>query len=164
MKFSKNKKGLSEIVVSLILVALTVVSVVMVSVVVNNLIGEKIEKSEDCFGNFGKISINERYTCYNQGNNKVQFALSIGDVDVDEILVSISTQTETGSFTITNAEQLIGGLEYFNSTNLVRLPDKNGGKTYFYNFNDRPDSIKIAPLIGGTQCEVSDTVTDIDDC
>ena len=94
----------------------------------------------------------------------MQFALSIGDVDVDEILVSISTQTETGSFTITNAEQLIGGLEYFTGAGPVKLPDKNGGKTYFYNFNDRPDSIKIAPLIGGTQCEVSDTVTDIDDC
>jgi flagellin-like protein len=159
-----NKKGLSEIVVSLILVALTVVSVVIVSVVVNNLIGEKVEKSEDCFGNFGKISIDERYTCYEDNNNRIQFAVSLGDVEIDSLLVSVSTQTETGSFTMTNVEQSISGLEYFTGAGPVKLPAKNAGKTYFYNFNERPDSIKIAPLISGTQCEVSDTVVDIDDC
>ena len=162
--FIMNKRGLSEIVVSLILVALTVVSVAIVSVVVNNLIGENVEMSEDCFGNFGKISIDKRYTCHDGANNRVQFALSIGDVEIDSLLISISTQEESGSFTLTNEEKLISDLKYFNDTDLVRLPVKNAGKTYFYNFNDRPDSIKIAPLISGTQCEVSDTVVDIDDC
>lgn len=164
MKFSKNKKGLSEIVVSLILVALTIVSVVIVSVVVNNLIGENVEKSEDCFGNFGKISIDEKYTCYDLANNRIQFSLSVGDVEIDELLVSISTQEESKGFKISNVEQLIDDLEYINGTDLVRLPAMNGGKTYNYVFNENPDTIQIAPIIDGTQCEVSDSVTDIDDC
>ena len=162
----KNKNGMSEIVVSLILVALTVVSVVIVSVVVNNLIKEKIGKSEDCFGNFGKISIDERYTCYDDANKRVQFAISIGDVEIESLLVSISTQAGAEPITITSNLQTISGLTYFGGTpeGQVKLPLKNGGKTYLYDFDTRPDIIQIAPLIGGTQCEVSDVVADIDDC
>ncbi|MEK9185031.1 MAG: hypothetical protein AAB866_02610 [Patescibacteria group bacterium] len=159
-----NKHGLSEIVVSLILVALTVVAVVIVGAVVNNLIGENIKKSESCFGNFGKITIDEKYTCFDDSNKKVQFAISIGDVDVDSVLVSIATRIETGSFTITNEDQTIAGLKYLDGSSPVKLPAKNGGKTYLYDFDARPNAIQIAPIIDGTQCEVSDVVTDIDDC
>ena len=88
----------------------------------------------------------------------------IGDVDIDELLVSVSTQEESESFKITNTEQLIDDLEYLNGTDLVRLPAKNGGKTYLYTFNENPDTIQIAPVTSGTQCEVSDAVSDIDDC
>ena len=159
-----NKSGLSEIVVSLILVLLTVVAVVIVSVVVNNLIGENIEKSESCFGNFGKITLDEKYTCFDNSNNRVQFSLSIGDVDVEGVLVSISTQSGTTPFIMTNEEQTITGLTNYDRSTNVKLPLKNSDRTYFYDFGTSPNTIQIAPIIDGTQCEVSDVVTDIDDC
>ncbi|MBI2043212.1 hypothetical protein HYT25_02375 [Candidatus Pacearchaeota archaeon] len=160
----KNKSGLSGIVVTLILIALTVVSVVIVWTFINNLITEKVKSSESCFGNFGKITLDEKYICFDDTTNKVHFAISIGDIDVEGVLVSISTQAETTPFTLTNEEQLINGLEYFNGTDLARLPPKNSGRTYFYDSSTRPNTIQIAPIISGVQCEVSDVVSDIDDC
>jgi len=48
---------------------------------------------------------------------------------------------------------------------IVKLPEKNGGKTYLYSWTqEAAKNVKIAPIIDGTQCEISDTVNELDDC
>ena len=162
-----NKNGLSEVVTTVIMIALVLLASVLVWTIINNLIQGKIKDSESCFGNAEKVTLEKKNICYDESliPNKVRFAISLGDVDVDEVLVSISTDAETKSFKIGKNDLAIENLTYLDSSSPVKLPNKNGGKTYLYQWAGfQPTSLKIAPIIDGTQCEMSDSSSDIDSC
>jgi len=169
----ENKKGLSAVVTTVILIALVLSAVAIVWGVVTNLVEEELEGADSCINIFDKVGINGRYTCYDStepGNLKFQFSLSLGDIDVDEILFAISDQGSTKSFKISNnAKAIVGLTNYPSGSSLIVLPKKNAGLTYVYDlssagFSSRPDSFEIAPIINGKQCGSSDSLTDIPNC
>ena len=165
-----GKKGISGVITAVLMVALVMAATVIVWVVVKNLVSEKIEGTESCFMTFGQVKINNRYTCYDSSSKEFHFSISVGDIDIDELLIGISGEGTTKSFTITNEEQTITGLtNYPDGSPEIKLPAKNAGLTYIYNmteggFSTGPDSIEIAPIISGKQCDVSDSLSDIDNC
>lgn len=162
-----SKKGLSTIVITVILVALSMAAIAIVWSFVNNMIKTQIKNSESCFGNYDKVRINGQYTCYDSSKGIARFSLMIGDVSVDKVVVSVSSSSAIKSYTITNTAQPITGLNMFSGATPanVILPGKNSGLTYnATGFTSKIDSIRIAPVIGGTQCEVSDSLSDIEDC
>ncbi len=162
-----KKKGISGFIVALLLIALALVVSIIVWTVVNNIVQEKLKEAESCFKNFNKVTINSRYTCYNS-SGLVQFSIDIGDIDVEGVLIAISAEGRSKSFTLTTEEKQIENLTDLSGNPDVKLPEKNGGQTYIYNwgsiFLTNPDSIKIAPIIDGIQCEVSDSLFNIDNC
>lgn len=166
-----NKKGLSAIIITLILISLSLVIVVVVWNVVNNLVNEKLEKAGSCFNVFEKAELNRQYTCY-KSSGEIWVSINIGESEIDSIVVSISANGEGKSFTITNEEKTIPNVANYNSEgfgiDLIKLPGKNGGATYVYDWGstlmEEPDSVQIIPTIGGNQCEVSDTVSTFDNC
>lgn len=165
----KNKRGISGVITAVIMIALVMATVVIVWVVVRNMVEGGLEDVESCFGSYGEVTINNRYVCYNSSSNQFQFSISIGDIDADSVIVSISGEGTTKGFEITSENQQIANLTNYGSTGFgtdnVTVPEKNGGKTYLTNyFTSQPDLIKIAPVISGKQCEVSDTLSDIDNC
>ena len=168
--FNLNKKAISGIVTAVIMIALVMAAAIIVWVVVNNLVSTQLTEAESCFMIFGKVSINNRYTCYNSTTTELQFSINIGDIKVDEVLVSISGEGTTQSFKISNTDQLIPNLRnYLSAVPETKLPGKNGGSTYIYEltgagFFMKPDSIKIAPIINTKQCASSDSLSDIDNC
>lgn len=128
-KFQFDKRGISSIIATLLLIVLTIVLVAIVWGVINGLVNQKINSSSACFGNFNSVTINGQYTCYNNtdtnpNNDFLQISLNIGDVDVNGILVSISSPGQSKTFTITNSPQMIDGLTYYNGTNSVALPGR----------------------------------------
>ena len=164
-----EKKGVSTIIATVIMIALVIIIISVLWVVVNNLIGEQIASSESCFGNFGKINFNKQYTCYNSSLNEIQFAINIEDIDVEGVLVSVSGQSGTKSFEVKDGltysyVKMFGGI-YNESLN---LPGKNAGLTYVIDLDvigiANATSTKIAPIIRGTQCEVSDSITSLGNC
>ncbi len=168
-KFSK--KGLSTIIVTVLLIGLTVVAVGIVWAVVNNLINERISNTEACFGNFGEVTINPEYTCYKDNpegqDDEFQFSISIGNIDVESVLVGISTKETSKTYTIPgtypNEVKKYGTGGAWGEALL--LPGKNGGMTYVTKaFTKKPDSVKIIPVINGEQCDVSDVLNEIDLC
>ncbi|MHA1988097.1 MAG: hypothetical protein ACW98D_15790 [Promethearchaeota archaeon] len=160
--FPKNHKAVSGVIVAVIMIALVMAATVIVWTVVNNLIKGKLGNVESCFGIFEKITINSRYTCYNDTSKEFQFSINIGDIDVDKVIVSISREGTTNSFEIPSATS--GLVNYPSGSGDVILPGKNSGLTYIYSVAQSPDLIKIAPIINGKQCEVSDLLLEIDDC
>ena len=166
----KNKKGVAPIVATVILVALVIVLVASVWVIVNNLIKDRLEEGEACFGIFEKVNLNSRYTCYNTNPDEFQFSISIGDIDVDEVLVGISAEGTSVSFKISKTSSEIDNLVMYStrSSNII-LPSKNAGLTYILNttgagFSEVVNSISIAPIIMDIQCGVSDSMYEIDRC
>ena len=161
----KKKNGLSTIIVTVLLIGLTIVAVGIVWTVVNSMIKGKIANTEACFGNFGKVAINPQYTCYKTASGEFQFSLSIGDIDVEEIIVGISSVGDTKSYTIPGTYADVKKFVAGTYGEALVLPGKNAGTTYVTNaFSSKPDSVKIAPVINGQQCDVSDILSEIDAC
>ncbi len=166
--FFQNKKGLSAVVITVILIALSMAAIVIVWTFVNNMVKKQISSSESCFGNFDKVKINQQYTCYEKISDteyKIRFSLMIGDIETDKVIVSVSSANAIKSYEITNEDQQDIGLTTYPSGGEVKLPEKNAGLTYIATgFNSAIDLIQIAPVIGGNQCEISDSLSYVEEC
>ena len=167
---SKNsKKGLSEVVTTVIIIAVSLAAIVIVWGFVSGFINSQIKSSESCFGNYDKVKINKQYTCYEPlvgGGYNLRFSLGIGDIEIDKVIVSVYSSGSIKSYTITNENQTITGLKMYpsNSTQII-LPEANSGLSYFATgFEGKIDSIDIAPMINDNQCDVSDSFAEIDNC
>lgn len=165
-----GKKGLSTVIATVIMIALVVSSIAIVWGVVRNLVNDNLEGADACINIFDKVSINGRHTCYDPGESNFQFSLSIGDIEVEEVLFAISGEGRTESFSLSNTANTVSGVtNYPDGGDLIILPKKNAGLTYVYNltsggFTSGPDSFEIAPTIDGKQCGSTDLLRDIPDC
>ena len=166
---TKNKKAMSAVVTTVLMIALVFALVSVVWVVIANLVDEKLDDAQSCFGNFDKITLNGMYTCYNETSGEMKFSIDIKDIEVEKVIVSISTEGTSKSFEIKNTMQSLIGLYNYSGGNQTILPEKNAGLTYIVNMSEAemsssPDSIHIAPVINGKQCDVSDSILEISDC
>jgi len=161
----KSKQGVSGVITVVILVGLVMTMTMIVWTVVNSLVSNRLGDAEACFGNFEKVTLNNRYTCYNSSSNQTMFSISIGDIEVDSVVVSISSEGTTNSYTITDTLSTIPGLTNYSGGTSVIIPGKNSGLTYIATeYLTEPESISIKPVINGKQCEVSDSMIEIDSC
>ena len=163
----KNKRGLSGVVSVLILVMLVVVLISIVWVMVNNLVRDRLDEAESCFGVFDQITINGKYTCYNSSSYDIQFSISLSDIEIEKLIVSVfdSATKSSKSFEITNTLSDVADLSSYPSGTQVILPGKNSGRTYIgTGFSGKPSFIEIAPVMNGETCPISDTLRGIPDC
>jgi len=162
----KEKRGISGVITAVIMIALVMATVIIVWGVVVPLIKNQLTETESCFGVSGKVTINNMYTCYNSSSNNLQFSITIKDIDVDRVFVSVFAMGETKSYEVNNTESIVAGLgPYPSGSGSVKLPGKNAGLTYIASgFSEKPDLIQIAPVVNGKQCEPTDSLSEIDDC
>lgn len=169
MKIIKsNKKGVSGIVATVIMIALVIAIGGVVWMVVNNLVSEQLEDAGSCFDIFEKIEINNKYTCWNSTSdaNEFLFSVKVKDIDISKLVVSISGDGTTKSYTLTPEGKSIEGLKtYPDRDDLVKMPGKNEGLTYITtDFSNKPDFIEVSPVVGKKQCDSTDTLNEIDTC
>jgi hypothetical protein len=160
-----RKKGLSMVITTLLLVLLSIVAVGVVWVSFRSLIAGRAESNEACFGNYDKITVNERYTCYEEisGGYSLRFAITRGDVDADSVIVSITSVSGSKTYEITNTGST-GGLSLY-SGGVTVLPERNAQLSYVASgFSEIIDSIEIVPVISGNKCGISDAVAEIVNC
>lgn len=164
----KNKKAVSGIVVTVIMIALVVAIGGVVWGVVNNLVTEQLEDTGSCFNIFEKVSINNKYTCWNSSTNEFLFSVNVGDIDLSKLVVTVSGEGKTKSYELTSESTEIEGISLFpNKEPSVAMPGKNEGLTYIVNadvFESKPDSVVVYPVVGTKQCDAADTLTSIDSC
>ena len=116
-----------------------------------------------------KLTLNKQFTCKDTTSSEIDFSINRGDIDLDKILVSVEGPSGTRSFEITNSSNYLYAKMYTGSFNgTLTIPDKNAGLTYSVGLVQIGISdaitIKIAPIISGNQCEVSDSVNKIENC
>jgi len=170
-KFIFTKKGLSAVITSLMLILLALVLVGMLWAIIGGLTEDKLDDAESCFDIFGKIEINEEYTCYDSSTKELQFSINRGDIEIDKLLIAISGDGKKQSIEIPKEDTSLTYLKYYQGTynEVLKIPDKNQGRTYVYNITDggftsAPDGIEIVPVIGGSQCGVSSSLEEIVSC
>jgi hypothetical protein len=164
----ESKKGLSVVVATVLMILLVMTAVGVVFAVVRNIVESETSKAQDCYAvEFGeKVGINEDYTCWNNTNESVYVSISILDAEIDGLLISIESAGNSKGFELTNEIQELEEVRNYPSyTKGVVLPIKNSGKTYMITgFSSQPDSIRIRPKVGDNSCQVTDTVTQIENC
>ena len=167
----KIKKAMSNVVSTTLLILLAIVAVGIVWTTVRGMIDDNISSGEACnIDILDKVTIDNKYTCYNETSQQFQFSINIGDLDIDYLLISIDSAGKSHSFEMTNTETDIPQVtNYPDDSTIVKLPEKNSGKTYFFDCDSleclgKPDALKIAPTIDGNQCEQTDSLFEIDYC
>jgi len=167
----KNKKALSTIIATVILILLTIAATIIIWTTIQGTIEDNISSGEACNAEiFDKITINSRYTCYNETSGLFQFSISLGEIEIDSLLISIGTEGFSNSFEMSNEELAIPYItNYTGGLGNINLPAKNSGKTYYFNItaselSGEPVSIIIAPIIDGISCQKTDSLFQIDSC
>lgn len=165
----KNKKAVSGIIATVFMIALVIAVVGIVWVVVNNLVSEQLEEAGTCLDALGEVTINSRYTCYNATAEELQFSIAVGDIDLNEVRVSISGSGKTETYEITREGKNIDYLTMYNITekNII-LANKTEAFTYRLNTSTsgigRPELIQVYPILKGKQCDSSDRISEIGSC
>ena len=167
-----RKKGVSEIVSTIMLVALVIGAIAIVWAVAHNLVNRNLEKSGSCLDAFGKIDIYDTYTCYNSSSTELYFNIRIGEIDIKEVLFVVTANKESKSVRITEDGVTIEGLKIYPNNPDVKLPDKNSGKTYILNLTalnfptpiSKVDLIELVPIIKERECSVAASRNKIEIC
>lgn len=166
--FPKNRSGISGVVTVVILIALVVVLISIVWVAVQGLVEDKLGSAEACLEVFEKVKINSRYTCYEkkvEDPNLFQFSITRGDIELDKILVSISSEGEMKTFEIPGTYDNVKNYKDGEYDEALTLPEKNAGLTYVsQGWSEKPDLVEISLVIEGIPCQVSGSLSDIDFC
>lgn len=164
----QSKKAVSAVVTTMILIIISLAAVAVIWIAVNSIVKEGLENVQSCVDVIDKVQINELYTCYNSTGDEIWISISIGDIEVDNIIVSVSGGGTTGSFELSSTPGTITGLKnYSDGGSIVFLPKENAGLTYIYDTSSIPgtlDLLEIIPVIKGSQCGVSDSLSDFSSC
>lgn len=161
-----NKKGLSGIVTVVILVALSVALVAVVWGVVQNMVESNLEQAGACSSLFTEevVSINSDYTCYD--GTDIYFAVNVGDVDIDAILVKVEGRATSRTYKI-DPTASFPSLKLYTGQEAY-LPEKNSGLTYNLSTLNGdlsgPYNIGISPIIDGHTCDEINRINAIDNC
>lgn len=155
-----NKRGLSEVVVTILIILLAIAAISVVWVTVNNIIKNQTSKSSACFSDFEDIQIDEKYTCVNLTSNKIELMIQRGDIELESIQVSISGEEKQVDFYIVNQEIPV------TSSVIIGLLKKNSAKKYSIDLEGfgNIESISIARINQGQTCSIADTIFNVPEC
>ncbi len=169
-----NKKGVSGIIATIMMIGLVLVLVGIVWGVINNLVGEKVQSSEACFGIYDKLNIRGEYTCYNtSGESKeVVFSLAIWELNPEEVVVTIENPEVRKSFSLKKEAKSISYVRPTNGNygDPVSIPSNRSAKAYVINVSseefkvENPTKISISPIVGGNNCGVVDSLEGLTNC
>jgi FlaG/FlaF family flagellin (archaellin) len=178
INFLKRKKGLSNVVSTMILIALAVATVGIVASYVISFVNKNLEDSGDCFEALDKIQINNEYTCLWDNSlydPRVRFTavaveIEISDLEVDKLLISLSGEGESKTLELINGTLETGDIVikdggfFLGNPSPIIIPT-NGARTYVIMQENYPASgkngeyyvegvkaVKVAPVINGEQC------------
>jgi flagellin-like protein len=164
----RNKRGLSDVITTLIMVALVIVIITIIWIAIDRMVQDSTQGSEACFDIAGKASINTRYTCYDSTSKNLTFSLALGDISPDAVIVTVSTIGTTKSYEIksdgTSTYAKVANYGGAFDAALTGL-EANSGQTYISeDFLTIPDSIELYLKFGDKQCGISDATYEISAC
>lgn len=151
---------------TVMLIAITIAAVAAAWAIISPFVNDSLQKAGDCSKIFEQITLEGRYTCYDQDTSTMLVSISRKDFDLTSLLVSVSGVDSATTFTLTEEIQNLPEVtNYPSSSPGVELPGKEGGKTYCVSgITQTPEQIKIAPKVGNTQCEIISATNTIIPC
>lgn len=164
MKFKVNKKGLSQVVSSVVMILITIALIAGIWGFINEFVSDKLESASACKDVFDKVSFNDIYTCYNVTSNSTLVSIKVGELDIDGILLSIGFGTDNRVFFLENETKIFNDFTMYDGNVNVYMPRKESTRTYLLNIAIKPERIEVAPKVGKKQCDVVDLVENVPTC
>ena len=137
MSINYGKKGVSEVITTVLLIFITIVAIGLIAYALIPFVKNSLKNSSSCLGMEEKASIVSENSCYNlasqpseQGTTSVR--IRFGDINTTKIFIAVETNAN-GDTTSYDLEE---GKSYTNINNnaIVKLPTPNGGeRTYVFN-------------------------------
>ena len=160
-----KRKGMSEVVATVIMIGLVMAAAAIIWAVVKGMLDENMGNTQNCMGSYDKVKFYSGATCYNSSSGEFYFYVETKDVELTKAVVNIYTQEGSKTIEIPKKDGYSDVREY-NETYRNSLDSllENSGRRYAYNTTQKPESISVVPVIGGTQCDISDTIMDIRNC
>lgn len=164
MMFKKNKKGLSQVVGTVVMILITVALIAGVWGFISTFVSDKLESAGACKDVFDKVSFNDIYTCYNTTSNSTLVSIKIAELEIDGILLSIGFGTNNKIFFLENETKTFDNFTMYNGNTSVYMPRPESTRTYLLNGFAKPERVDVAPKMGKTQCDVVDSIDNIPTC
>lgn len=145
---AKKKRGLSQVISTILIIALVVVAVGLISPVIIRIVRNSLEGKVSCFKTMDelKISRENAYNCYDEGSKTVNITISRGDAQMDRFYITLVYKEESKTF----------ATEFIDH-------NKGSERTYNVTANEKPVKAEIFPEVNGKKCDVTDFIT-INDC
>lgn len=170
----KDKKGLSEVISTLLILILTVAVLAGLWLFVQNFVLDKLGTAKKCSGIAGKIEFGQE-TCYVYKDipiiqKELRISLNHADLKMDGVLISVTSMAgESKSFKITvDGQSSDANVKEFGGSygSLLPFPEENSGKIYIFNLDSfgEPKTIEMVPIIEKEYCASVDLWNDIPVC
>ncbi len=160
--FKKNKKGLSQIVSTLLIILLTIVLIGVTWGTINNFLDSNLNKDKaSCLDMLEKVQLNPEYTYYNETSGEVFVSIRVGNVEkISAILVGIIYEDSSKTFLLEETDKSIEGVHPYEGSegDNVTMPKQESLRTFVVTEAKLPLEIQISPKIGNTQCSVTDSL------
>lgn len=149
-----NSKGLSGVVAILIITLITISAAAIIWGVLNKTVDEGLGEAKSCYDLIGKVSINSKYTCYDVANEEMRVSVSVGDIEIEELIIVISGEDSGKTFKLTTELTDVPDVYNYTRGNEVKLPGKNSGATYIISgITEEPVNIELAPTLNNQLCQ-----------
>jgi len=164
-----NKKGLSIVVATILMISLTLVATGIVWTITQEFVDKETTGAKECFDAFDKLTVGNQYSCYDADAEELKFSIEVGRLNITRAMIQISSSTNSTKFELNDSASYVEHLTNYDGTESVSLPRENSGDTYSFasgaaGFLLPPETIRIAPIIGKNQCDVSDTILNFTAC
>lgn len=169
MIFFKSKKAVSAVITTVIMVALSIALIAILWVFIQGLIEDRIGESEACFGILDKVKFNGKYTCYDSSLGELKFLVSVQDVKVDKLIISIQGPKMEKRIELSNTKNYtyVGNSSGIYETD-ISAPEENSAENYYVNLTalemEKPDALSVIPIVEGYSCPESHSLKIIDVC
>jgi len=154
-----QKKGLSEIISTVLLILISVVAVSILAYVLIPMIKEWTSGSSECFNALDKIKIvNKGFTCYDSGNGEASFTVSLAnDVKIKGIAASIGSEGSSKVFEIYNSSTN-EDIKMYNGDYGEELELPNPGEERTYIINYAGTELQVGLIMEKKTCDFSDSI------
>jgi flagellin-like protein len=157
------KKAQSQIVTAVLLILIVIALAVVVLNFSMNFVKDKLSGT-GCFEAVDKVTLtnSNKYTCFNDSNKggpQDHLLLQVHIGDINESISGFLIETG-GANTISREikkDVNITGIKMYDGSENLEIPGKNEERTYVFEFESKPETVKIYPILtDGQVCEASD--------
>ncbi len=135
MSINYGKKGVSEVITTVLLISITIVAVGLIAYTLIPFVKNSLKNSSGCLGMEEKAVIVSEESCYNLASQPNEQNTSVrirfGDINASKIFIVVETDASGN----TRSYDLEEGKSYTNINNnaLIKMPSPNGGeRTYIF--------------------------------
>lgn len=151
MRGIRRKKGISEVIVTVLLILLSVAAVSILAIFLLPFVRNNLEKSGSCVDVLNKITISQDSSCYFATNTTIR--VQFHDINVSGFYIVLENESSSKNYQLRSGETY----QFLLSGNPVKMPDPNGGERgYLFNVSAREASVGAITKTG--LCDVSDSI------